>query len=442
MKPHFLLTTLKYFSAALGFIGALSFVRAASLQFDYAVFSIYGNLFRFGGLPSLLWLAACMSLFLFASFNIKKPAENFLLSKIDFMLLAYICSAVFFACFLVLSGMSFFFITRQNAFAVCPVTAYLSALILLDEFIARLRGKTLRQTMSWPVFFKVYPVWKPVGFFSFIFLASQLVLSYVFFFTPAGYAAFFAVCALTFFAGLHINLSKRLETANEEKIRAERFKSELITNVSHDIKTPVTSIINYADLLQKENLQGKAADYAGVLCKKAARLKILIEDLTEASKAGTGNLQTEIHEINFGEIVGQAAGEFDDIFGQKKLALVLRQPDLPVAALADSRHLYRILENLFSNAAKYALEGTRVFAETSCREKKVVFVLQNTSASPLAVTESEAAEQFMRGDRSRQTEGSGLGLYIAKSLAVLMGGALRIKIVGDLFQAELELPEK
>lgn len=167
---------------------------------------------------------------------------------------------------------------------------------------------------------------------------------------------------------------------------------------------------------------------------------MLIDDLMEASKAGTGNINVSREQLNLTELIGQIAGEFDDQFAARDLSLVLRQPDEPVHALADSRHVWRTLENLFSNAAKYALPGTRVFAEIQARDDGAVFTLKNVSQHPIDELSGDAlAEQFIRGDRARCTDGSGLGLYIAKSLIEQMGGTLMIQISGDLFEISVTL---
>jgi len=249
-----------------------------------------------------------------------------------------------------------------------------------------------------------------------------------------------------------LNIAAEYDKASVEKIQAERFKSELITNVSHDIKTPLTSIINYVDLLTTVGLQGRAAEYVNVLVRKSSRLKILIEDLMEASKAGTGNLRVEAQELSLAEIIGQVAGEFEDSFYERGLTLVIRQPEAAIACanndastqimvFADSRHLYRTLENLFSNVTKYAQKSTRVFAEITPmpHDGIVRFTLQNTSAIPIEMSDGALTEQFIRGDKARHTEGSGLGLYIAKSLVELMSGSLDIRVVGDLFWVEVVL---
>jgi len=344
--------------------------------------------------------------------------------------------------------------TTWTNLVLLPLFAYIFALLALGELVARMRDGTLFSTIYWVRFFSVYSVWRPIGFSALLLLAGQLVLLMAYFSIPLVLVFSLATLgAFTYCAAHLLSLAAEYDKASVEKIQAERFKSELITNVSHDIKTPLTSIINYVDLLTTEGLQGQAAEYVNVLVRKSSRLKTLIEDLMEASKASTGNLRVEAQELNLAEIVGQVAGEFEDGFDERGLTLVIRQPEVFIACeengipaqtvvFADSRHLYRTLENLFSNVTKYAQEGTRVFAEITPMpyDGTVHFTLQNTSATPIEkVPDSALTEQFIRGDKARHTEGSGLGLYIAKSLVELMGGSLDIRVVGDLFWVEVVL---
>jgi len=302
-----------------------------------------------------------------------------------------------------------------------------------------LRDKALLPTLYWLTFYKMYRHQWPIWVSAFLLLAGQFYLVISGFPSLTIALPIITISTLTYFAVFLLNLSVQFDEANKDKIRAERFKSELITNVSHDIKTPLTSIINYVNLLKNEGLQGQAANHVEVLDKKSTRLKILIDDLMEASKASTGNMRVDMQEINFGELVGQVAGEFEDSFTDRGLTLVIRQPNNPVLIRSDSRHLYRTLENLFSNAAKYSLTGTRIFAETTPQDGKVLFTLQNTAQNPMELSGQDITEQFIRGDMSRHTEGSGLGLYIAKSLIELIGGDMHISILGDLFRVEISL---
>ena len=231
-----------------------------------------------------------------------------------------------------------------------------------------------------------------------------------------------------------------IAVAVEERLKSERFKTELITNVSHDLKTPLTSIVNYVDLLSKLDLPQDARAYVEVLRRQSARLKKLTEDLVEASKASTGNLSVEITTVMLGELVSQVTGEYEDRFQKAGLHPVLQLPEEKIPALGDGRYLWRIMDNLFSNVCKYALAGTRVYIDATILDGHAIIDVKNISRDRLNVSADELMERFVRGDSSRNTEGSGLGLSIAKSLAELMGGQLSLTVDGDLFKAEMRLP--
>lgn len=259
--------------------------------------------------------------------------------------------------------------------------------------------------------------------------------------------------------------------AIEQGVKSEKMKAELITNVSHDIKTPLTSIINYVDLLKKEEIHNeKAKEYIEILDAKSQRLKRLTEDLVEASKASSGNLTLTITKLNLEELVNQSIGEFQEKFDGKgleivfqvkkekagkidrleqtgkidhidklgKLANISRTENLCIQA--DSRYMYRIIENLFSNICKYALENSRVYIDLENKENQIYLTIKNISKERLNISEEELMQRFVRGDKARTTEGSGLGLSIAKSLTELQKGTFEIKIDGDLFKAELKFP--
>lgn len=227
--------------------------------------------------------------------------------------------------------------------------------------------------------------------------------------------------------------------AVEASIKSERMKTELITNVSHDIKTPLTSIINYVDLLKKENIKNeKAKEYLEVLEVKSQRLKKLIEDLIEASKASSGNIKLEKQLININELIKQVTGEFEDKFNNKNLEVIVDYLKEDVKILADNRYIYRIIENLYSNISKYALENSRVYVDIKKDDNKVNLAIKNISKERLNISEEELMQRFVRGDSSRNTEGSGLGLSIATSLTELQGGKFNIYLDGDLFKVVLE----
>lgn len=238
------------------------------------------------------------------------------------------------------------------------------------------------------------------------------------------------------------NIGEGLDAAIEKSMRDERLKTDLITNVSHDIKTPLTSIINYVDLLKRENFKDpKIQGYLDVLESKAQRLKALTEDVVEASKVSSGNVNLELMNVDIVELVNQVNGEFAERFEQKKLQMIMKLPEKAILVYVDGKRMWRILENIYSNAAKYAMEGTRIYGDMNVIGGEAVFSLKNVSANELNISPDELTERFIRGDDSRTTEGSGLGLSIAKSLAELQGGKFNIEIDGDLFKVILRFPK-
>ena len=236
-------------------------------------------------------------------------------------------------------------------------------------------------------------------------------------------------------------ISGGLQSAVEQRMRSERFKTELITNVSHDIKTPLTSIINYVDLMEKQDITDPTLrEYLAVVSRQSARLKKLTEDLLEASKASTGNLTVERAPCNLGILLEQAVGEYSEKAAAAGLTVLLQQPEGAVTVLADGRHLWRVFDNLLNNACKYGMRGTRVYVDLSVQADGVHIVFRNISGTPLHVSAEELMERFVRGDGARHTEGSGLGLSIARSLTELQGGTFALTVDGDLFKAEILLP--
>jgi len=455
-----------------GFLGGASLLRAVSVTFN-AVFrtspGILNALMQLGLIPGIIIFFASVSLLLFAVMITKPKANNEVIYKLwrnlDGTLLILLAACVSF----------FLFSAAYNNWAelgaiLLPVLAYSVIIIALSEICARVRDKELVKTLYWVQFYRTHPIWRPFGFLMTVLLALNLMFLILFTHevgTLIGFRAYvilmrvrsiygmyleqarvdfgsvhiifsiISISALTYFIVVLQSVEKRFARANADQIRAERFKSELITNVSHDIRTPLTSIINYVDLLKAQPSADDAGEYIAVLDKKSARLKTLIDDLMDASKAGTGNIPVEMSEINLAEMIGQIAGEFDERYIEKNLNLVLRGIDEPVIVYGDNRHLWRVLENLFSNTVKYALTGTRVFAELTPGTDKMIFSLKNTSAIPIEVSPESLTEQFIRGDRARESEGSGLGLYIAKSLVELMGCTFTIRTSGDLFEVEI-----
>lgn len=226
--------------------------------------------------------------------------------------------------------------------------------------------------------------------------------------------------------------------AVEARMRSEHFRTELITNVSHDIKTPLTSIINYVDLLGKEKPENeKMREYIDVLQRQSARLKKLIDDLLEASKASTGNLTVNAEPCDVGVLLDQTLGEYGEKLSAAGLEPVLTKPEKPVIIMADGRHMWRIFDNLLNNICKYSQRGTRVYLEVCERDGKAVVTFRNISSRQLNISSDELMERFVRGDSSRNTEGSGLGLNIAQSLAQLQKGTMELTVDGDLFKVTL-----
>ena len=226
--------------------------------------------------------------------------------------------------------------------------------------------------------------------------------------------------------------------AVEERLKSERMKTQLITNVSHDIKTPLTSIINYSELIgaQECNCE-KHSEYAEVLKRKSESLKRLLSDLVEVSKASSGALEISLEPCDVGVLLDQLYGEYEQRCKEAGLELVVKPPDGQITVLTDNRKIWRVFENLMNNACKYSLKGSRVYVGVEQNEDNAVFSVRSTSAKPLDISPAELMERFVRGDASRSTEGSGLGLSIAESLTAAQGGKMELAIDGDLFKVTL-----
>lgn len=243
-----------------------------------------------------------------------------------------------------------------------------------------------------------------------------------------------------FFAKNLNSVGESIQIAVEERMKSERLKTALITNVSHDIKTPITSIINYVDLLsQSDATEEEKKEYLGILAHQSDRLKKLIQDLIDASKASSGAVEVNLSEVDLSTLVGQVTGEYQDKLDAANLTLVSRNLEKGIMVSADSNLLWRVLDNLFVNILKYAMPGTRVYTEASEEDIQVCLSISNISKAELGISGDELMERFVRGDASRNTEGSGLGLSIAKSLMERMGGDLVITVDGDMFKAVLKL---
>ena len=238
------------------------------------------------------------------------------------------------------------------------------------------------------------------------------------------------------------DISNGFENAVQDRMKSEMMKAELITNVSHDIKTPLTSIINYVDLLKQENIQDeKAREYIEILENKSQRLKRLTEDLVEASKVSTGNISLNFEKINIVELIKQATGEFEDKLKKRGLEPIINSDQNEINIMADSKYMYRIIENLYSNISKYALENSRVYVDIKMSKTEPVpnvqIEIKNISKDKLNISADELMQRFVRGDKSRTTEGSGLGISIAQNLTELQNGKFELKLDGDLFKVEL-----
>ena len=236
-------------------------------------------------------------------------------------------------------------------------------------------------------------------------------------------------------------ISEGMAVAVDQRLKSERTKAELVTNVSHDIKTPLTSIINYASLICEEKCENeKHAEYSRVLIRKSEHLKRLLEDIVEISKANTGNLEVQLMPCSAQVLLSQVCGEFEQRCSDAGLELVTKSPEGNIMIMADSRRIWRVFENLMNNACKYSLGGSRVYLSLEKQGEKAVFVIRNTSKTALDISPDELLERFVRGDTSRNTEGNGLGLSIAQSLTMLQNGEMDVAIDGDLFKVTICFP--
>lgn len=237
------------------------------------------------------------------------------------------------------------------------------------------------------------------------------------------------------------SIAQGMQKAVQQQLKSERFRTDLITNVSHDIKTPLTSIVNYVDLLKKEDVQPeKAKEYIAVLDRQSARLKKLTEDLVEASKASSGTLPVHLEAVDVNVLLSQVSGEYQSRFELCKLEPIVKLSSEDPQILADGKLLWRVFDNLLSNICKYAMPGTRVYFTSEVQDGRVSISFKNISNYPLDITADELLERFVRGDSSRSTEGSGLGLSIAQSLTGLQKGTFDLVVDGDLFKANLSFP--
>ena len=240
-------------------------------------------------------------------------------------------------------------------------------------------------------------------------------------------------------AGYLNSIGDGINAAVEERLKSENTKTELITNVSHDLKTPLTSIVNYIDLLKKEPIDNpKAQEYIEVIDRQSQRLKKLTADIVDASKAAAGSVQMNLEPTDLNVLLGQVKGEYEEKLTKAGLTPVFTAPEEKVTVTADGRLLWRVFDNLLNNICKYAQPDTRVYLSLTKENGKAKVVFRNISAEPLNISAEDLTDRFVRGDASRNTEGSGLGLYIAKSLCETMGGGMTVEIDGDLFKVTVE----
>ncbi len=369
--------------------------------------------------------------------------------KIPFEILFFVATMIFGIVLIILENLEGIFNIYNTDFVLTIIiTTYLGAYtilaILANTIIKRIKAKKFMD--SFLIYRIIKKVCKTFGeytsttvkliTFALLYIVTMIVLLNLF-----GAFGLFLDIIITIYV-LYKIISKINGMKNEaiqKGIQSERLKTELITNVSHDIKTPLTSIINYIDLLKQENIENtKAKEYIGILENKSQRLKKLTEDLVEASKASSGNIKLNIEKINLDELMNQSIGEFEDKFKSKGLNIIKNTEDKNICINADNRYMYRIIENLFVNITKYALENSRVYIDiTNLQNKKVKIEIKNISKEKLNISTDELMQRFVRGDKSRTTEGSGLGLSISKSLTELQKGSFNINIDGDLFKVEL-----
>ena len=456
MSRNTVLALIRAAGIVLGYVAALSLVRGINAV-DFYVGIAIGDLLRLPLPVAAVLLVVCLGVVALTTYRSTAPVTPRAWHHVDYLLTVTLaCCAVVFCA----KGVIYLWRTRAltprgfgGLALLLSVFAYAIGSTLVIETVVRIRDRALLDSFQWVRFFRVY-LRQPLGWMMAVLLGGILAALVILPLQPAasGYPlprplgvvlylfAAFSLAALTHFTSGLFALTARYERTNAERLRAERFKVELITNVSHYIRTPLTSIVNYVDLLSALPVeQSEFRAYVTVLTRKTARLQTLIADLLDASKASTGNLPVDLRPLDLAETIGQVAGEFDDQFADRGLTLVVRQPGDPVWVSADGDHLGRVLENLFGNVAKYALRGTRVFADVEVCGDKAILSLKNVSESPIDVAPEALMDQFIRGDRSRHTVGSGLGLYIAKTLAELMGGKLTINATGDLFVAAVAL---
>ena len=316
---------------------------------------------------------------------------------------------------------------------VCPVGFFLAAMAAWDDFWTILWATLFFTSLAADIVLIVHWAWSMGRLFKGVTTMSQGSLCHQ---IPTQHL----LGKFRDFGEAINSMAGAARIAAERQLRSERMKTELITNVSHDIKTPLTSIINYVDLLKQPHDTAQEEQYLEVLDRQSQRLKKLIEDLMEMSKASTGNMAVELTTVDAVEAINQALGEFSDKLAAAGLEPLFRAPRDPVMIRADGRLLWRVMSNLLGNTVKYAMPGTRVYLDLLVVQDNAILNMKNISHDQLNVAPDELLERFVRGDASRNTEGSGLGLNIAKSLVELQGGQMHLMVDGDLFKVTLVLP--
>ncbi|WP_434303681.1 sensor histidine kinase [Clostridium botulinum] len=425
-----------------------------------SLFSIY--LLGDHSIISLIMLLIAMLIYGITLWNSKVTKNSFLrfLNRFDYEILVIFTSLILTICydFMVHPHRRLFLLLPFRKLRMFfPLLGFITLFLLLSITIIRLRDKTFIENFLWGQFYQKYDITTKIGVAIHLSHLS-MVIAFILFVAykfkgitfGIGFNLYFLIImfvlfliAFTYIEYFILQLGEKYDRKNLEKIKSERFKADLITNVSHDIRTPLTSIITYVDLMK--GLQIQDAQYKGyleVMDRKSQRLKTLISDLLDASKAGSGNLKVDFISLNFEELIGQVAGEYDQTFIDNNLDYIFETNTKNTQIKADGNLLYRVLENVYVNASKYSLPHSRIYAKLFNEYENVIFTLKNISALPLNITTDELLEQFTRGDKSRSTEGNGLGLYISKEFVENMGGNFEIGINGDLFEVIIKFPSQ
>ena len=459
MKKIMRSNLIKILSIFLAFIFVQSFLRHISTTYNYYLATFWGDFLKFNFIISALLSLLFLLIFVFSIIWSERTQKvKNVITQMDFSLLLFLVFFSFFITYNLLRNYG----SGSLTFMLSLLTMLVSAMGCW-EVIMRIKEGNFQ--FQWWKFFKrmsartslILAMVLPLIGIALYFLISILLWfiipvmrvdsglvvripnTYTIFNDPLiSISMAILFVSLTFLMDFILQEDRNYEQANQEKLRAERFKAELITNMSHDMKTPLTSLISYVDLLKNLPIETpKFKEYTEVLERKSLRLKHLITDLLEASKIGTGNVKLNFEQVDVTEMLGQMAGEFEDDFLEKQLTLILRLADNPCFLNIDSEHFYRVIENVLGNSLKYSLEKTRVFLEVKEKDEQVYIYIKNKSKDPIEIESSELTEQFIRGDRARFQEGHGLGLYISKNLVELMGGQFEVEVTGDLFVAKL-----